>query len=82
VRLVVVVLAIYPGAVIGGLVAYLVAWVIMPAERPGEPQSLSTPARAASGLVRLCQIRRLISASFCMVLNPDVTKTQATCASM
>jgi phage shock protein PspC (stress-responsive transcriptional regulator) len=32
VRLVAVVLAIYPGAVIGGVIAYLVAWFIMPAD--------------------------------------------------
>jgi phage shock protein PspC (stress-responsive transcriptional regulator) len=31
VRLVAVVLAIYPGAVIGGVIAYFVAWFIMPA---------------------------------------------------
>jgi phage shock protein PspC (stress-responsive transcriptional regulator) len=30
VRLVAVILAIYPGAVIGGIVAYLIAWFIMP----------------------------------------------------
>jgi phage shock protein C len=32
VRLAAVALAIYPGAVIGGIVAYLIAWFIMPAE--------------------------------------------------
>ena len=31
IRLVAVVLAIYPGAVIGGIIAYLIAWFIMPA---------------------------------------------------
>ena len=31
IRLAAVVLAIYPGAVIGGIVAYLIAWFIMPA---------------------------------------------------
>ena len=31
VRLAAVILAVYPGAVIGGILAYLVAWVIMPA---------------------------------------------------
>ena len=31
IRLAAVVLAIYPGAIIGGIVAYLVAWFIMPA---------------------------------------------------
>ena len=33
VRLGAVILAIYPGAVIGGVVAYLIAWFIMPARR-------------------------------------------------
>ncbi len=32
VRLAAVALAIYPGAVIGGVVAYLIAWFIMPAD--------------------------------------------------
>jgi phage shock protein PspC (stress-responsive transcriptional regulator) len=31
VRLAAVIIAIYPGAVIGGIVAYLIAWFIMPA---------------------------------------------------
>jgi len=31
IRLAAVVIAIYPGAIIGGLVAYLIAWFIMPA---------------------------------------------------
>jgi phage shock protein PspC (stress-responsive transcriptional regulator) len=31
IRLAAVVLAIYPGAVIGGIIAYLIAWFIMPA---------------------------------------------------
>jgi phage shock protein C len=39
VRLVAVVLAIYPGAVIGGAVAYLVAWFVMP-----PPHAPSVPA--------------------------------------
>lgn len=43
VRLAAVVLAIYPGAVIGGLVAYAIAWFIMPA---GSVRSL--PAAASS----------------------------------
>ena len=34
VRLAAVVLAIYPGAIIGGVVAYLIAWFIMPPGRP------------------------------------------------
>jgi phage shock protein C len=33
VRLIAVILAIYPGAVIGGVIAYLIAWFIMPARR-------------------------------------------------
>ena len=38
VRLAAVALAIYPGAVIGGVVAYLIAWFIMPANgRPLQP---------------------------------------------
>lgn len=37
VRLAAVVLAIYPGAVIGGVVAYLIAWFIMPSARPPLP---------------------------------------------
>ena len=31
VRLAAVIIAIYPGAIIGGVVAYLIAWFIMPA---------------------------------------------------
>jgi phage shock protein C len=38
VRLVAVILAIYPGAVIGGVVAYLIAWFIMPARPAGSLQ--------------------------------------------
>jgi phage shock protein PspC (stress-responsive transcriptional regulator) len=34
VRLVAVILAIYPGAVIGGVIAYLVAWLVMPPPHP------------------------------------------------
>jgi phage shock protein PspC (stress-responsive transcriptional regulator) len=41
VRLAAVIIAIYPGAVIGGLVAYLIAWFIMP---PGPTQSLQPAA--------------------------------------
>jgi phage shock protein PspC (stress-responsive transcriptional regulator) len=37
VRLAAVVLAIYPGAVIGGVIAYLIAWFIMPSARPPLP---------------------------------------------
>ena len=34
IRLAAVVIAIYPGAVIGGVIAYLIAWFIMPSARP------------------------------------------------
>jgi phage shock protein PspC (stress-responsive transcriptional regulator) len=34
IRLIAIVLAIYPGAVIGGVIAYLVAWFIMPSGGP------------------------------------------------
>lgn len=37
VRLAAVVIAIYPGAVIGGVVTYLIAWFIMPSSRPALP---------------------------------------------
>ena len=50
VRLAAVILAIYPGAVIGGVVAYLIAWFIMPA-RPADRFSLlrrAEPLRKAS----------------------------------
>ena len=43
VRLAAVILAIYPGAIVGGIVAYLIAWFIMPA-RPGA--SLQPAAQA------------------------------------
>jgi phage shock protein C len=38
VRLAAVIVAIYPGAVIGGIVAYLIAWFIMPARSSGSLQ--------------------------------------------
>jgi phage shock protein C len=38
IRLAAVIIAIYPGAVIGGLVAYLIAWFIMPAGSAGTLQ--------------------------------------------
>ena len=41
VRLAAVIIAIYPGAIIGGVVAYLIAWFIMPA---GRGASLQTAA--------------------------------------
>ena len=37
IRLAAVVIAIYPGAVIGGVIAYLIAWFIMPSARPALP---------------------------------------------
>jgi phage shock protein C len=37
IRLAAVVIAIYPGAVIGGVIAYLIAWFIMPSARPPLP---------------------------------------------
>ena len=45
VRLTTVILAIYPGAVIGGVLAYLIAWFIMPVARPSLP--LTTTATTA-----------------------------------
>jgi len=39
VRLATVILAIYPGAVIGGVLAYLIAWFIMPVARPSLPMT-------------------------------------------
>jgi phage shock protein C len=39
VRLLAVVLAVYPGAVIGGVIAYLVAWFIMPPSKGGLPDT-------------------------------------------
>jgi phage shock protein C len=41
IRLAAVVLAIYPGAIIGGLIVYVIAWFIMPA---GSAQSLRPAA--------------------------------------
>ena len=43
VRLVTVILAVYPGAVIGGVVVYLIAWFIIPTARP-PLQAVSTTA--------------------------------------
>jgi phage shock protein C len=42
VRLAAVILAIYPGAVIGGIVAYLIAWFIMPARPAATLQPLAS----------------------------------------
>ena len=45
VRVITAILAIYPGALIGGLLVYLVAWFIIPASTMTlHSQSLSTPA--------------------------------------
>jgi phage shock protein PspC (stress-responsive transcriptional regulator) len=43
VRLGVIVLSIYPGAIICGVIAYIVAWVVMP---PGPPQHLEQTVAA------------------------------------
>jgi phage shock protein PspC (stress-responsive transcriptional regulator) len=45
VRLIWVILSIFCGAVIGGVIAYLVAWIIIP---PAPAMAISTPAPAAS----------------------------------
>lgn len=42
IRLAAVVLAIYPGAIIGGIVAYLIAWFIMPANGASTLQPAAT----------------------------------------
>ncbi len=42
VRLAAVILAIYPGALIGGLIAYLIAWFIMPGRGPTSLQPAAT----------------------------------------
>jgi phage shock protein C len=42
IRLAAVVLAIYPGAVIGGIIAYLIAWFIMPANNSRTLQPVVT----------------------------------------
>ncbi len=43
VRLAFVILAIYPGAIIFGVLAYLVAWIIMPAVPPVPLQTVTSP---------------------------------------
>jgi phage shock protein PspC (stress-responsive transcriptional regulator) len=43
VRVVFAILAIYPGAIIGGVAVYLIAWFVIPAQT-GTLQTLSTPA--------------------------------------
>lgn len=41
VRLAWVVLSIVPGAIIGGLIAYLVAWIVLPEAVPGQPRAVT-----------------------------------------
>jgi phage shock protein PspC (stress-responsive transcriptional regulator) len=43
VRVVAAILAVYPGAIIGGLLVYVVAWIII----PGEPQTFETASTTA-----------------------------------
>jgi phage shock protein C len=47
VRIVCVVLAIYPGAIIGGAIAYLIGWIVIP-EGPESLSAGSTPRSAES----------------------------------
>jgi len=48
VRLVSVILAIYPGAIIGGVIAYLIGWMVIPESRA--PMSAGTTPRNAESL--------------------------------
>jgi phage shock protein C len=48
VRIVSVVLAIYPGAIIGGAIAYLIGWMVIPASQA--PLSAGTTPRSAESL--------------------------------
>lgn len=48
VRIVSVVLAVYPGAIIGGAIAYLIGWMVIPAS--GAPLSAGTTPRSAESL--------------------------------
>lgn len=48
VRIVSVVLAIYPGAIIGGAVAYLIGWIVIPSSR--SPIHVDTTPRSAESL--------------------------------
>jgi phage shock protein PspC (stress-responsive transcriptional regulator) len=48
VRVVSVVLAIYPGAIIGGVIAYLIGWIVIPANHA--PMSAGTTPRSAESL--------------------------------
>lgn len=45
VRLGVVILSIYPGAVVFGVLAYAIAWVVMPDQRPVPPVSMGVDDR-------------------------------------
>ena len=45
VRVAVVILAIYPGAIIGGLIGYAVAWFIVPSASSGPLVDAAAPAR-------------------------------------
>jgi phage shock protein PspC (stress-responsive transcriptional regulator) len=48
VRVVSVVLAVYPGAIIGGVIAYLIGWMVIPASHA--PMSAGTTPRSAESL--------------------------------
>jgi phage shock protein PspC (stress-responsive transcriptional regulator) len=48
VRVVCVILAIYPGAIIGGVIAYLIGWIVIPANQA--PASAGTTPRNAESL--------------------------------
>ena len=48
VRIVSVVLAVYPGAIIGGAIAYLIGWMVIPASQA--PLSAGTTPRSAESL--------------------------------
>jgi phage shock protein PspC (stress-responsive transcriptional regulator) len=48
VRVASVVLAIYPGAIIGGVIAYLIGWIVIPANH--SPMSADTTPRSAESL--------------------------------
>jgi phage shock protein PspC (stress-responsive transcriptional regulator) len=48
VRIVSVILAIYPGAIIGGIVAYLIGWIVIPPSHA--PMSAGTTSRSAESL--------------------------------
>jgi phage shock protein PspC (stress-responsive transcriptional regulator) len=48
VRVVAVVLGVYPGAIIGGVIAYVIGWVVIPESHA--PQSAGTTPRRAESL--------------------------------